>query len=54
MAETEDWRAVNRANWDERVPIHLAAETCHVFYPVVAAFAVDTFGVVSRAACEIG
>lgn len=21
----EDWRAVNRANWDERVPIHLAA-----------------------------
>ena len=23
--EGEDWRAVNRANWDERVPIHLAA-----------------------------
>ena len=21
----EDWRAVNRANWDERVPVHLAA-----------------------------
>jgi SAM-dependent methyltransferase len=21
----EDWRTVNRANWDERVPIHLAA-----------------------------
>jgi hypothetical protein len=20
-----NWRAVNRANWDERVPIHLAA-----------------------------
>jgi hypothetical protein len=20
-----DWRALNRANWDERVPIHLAA-----------------------------
>ncbi len=23
--EGEDWRAINRANWDERVPIHLAA-----------------------------
>lgn len=21
-----DWRAINRANWDERVPVHLAAE----------------------------
>jgi len=27
MAGDEDWRAVNRANWDERVPIHLAAES---------------------------
>jgi SAM-dependent methyltransferase len=23
--EVEDWRAINRANWDERVPIHQAA-----------------------------
>ena len=21
-----DWRALNRANWDERVPVHLASE----------------------------
>ena len=25
MTGDEDWRTVNRANWDERVPIHLAA-----------------------------
>ena len=25
MQGEEDWRAVNRANWDERVPIHLGA-----------------------------
>jgi SAM-dependent methyltransferase len=25
MAEGEDWRAANRANWDERVAIHLGA-----------------------------
>ena len=25
MADDEDWRAVNRANWDERVAIHLGA-----------------------------
>ena len=23
--ETVDWRALNRANWDDRVPIHLAS-----------------------------
>ena len=27
MAGDEDWRTVNRANWDERVPIHLAAQS---------------------------
>lgn len=27
MGDNEDWRAVNRANWDERVAIHLAAES---------------------------
>lgn len=25
MVQDEDWRAVNRANWDERVAVHLAA-----------------------------
>jgi SAM-dependent methyltransferase len=24
---SDDWRALNKANWDERVPIHLAAES---------------------------
>jgi len=23
--ETVDWRALNRANWDDRVPVHLAS-----------------------------
>lgn len=25
MTQPEDWRQINRANWDERVPIHLGA-----------------------------
>lgn len=25
-SEAPDWRALNRANWDDRVPIHLASE----------------------------
>lgn len=27
MTTGQDWRALNRANWDERVPLHLAAES---------------------------
>jgi 2-polyprenyl-3-methyl-5-hydroxy-6-metoxy-1,4-benzoquinol methylase len=30
--ETADWRALNRANWDDRVPIHLAS----AFYDLAA------------------
>jgi hypothetical protein len=31
MAESEqDWRCANRANWDERVAIHLAADPYEV------------------------
>ena len=27
VAAADDWRALNRANWDERVPIHLGAKS---------------------------
>ena len=31
-----DWRAANRANWDERVPIHLAATAAYDLTPLRA------------------
>lgn len=31
-----DWRAINRANWDERVPIHLAATAAYDLAPLRA------------------
>jgi SAM-dependent methyltransferase len=29
MTLPPDWRALNQANWDERVPIHLNSRTCY-------------------------